>query len=164
MNLLKAVAAQKAEEVNYARDLLQRIQVRAPRDGIAVFSDENDWLGKPVSVGERIITLADPNATELLVWLPVDDAISFPQNARVRTFLNVNPTQPLRAELRQLSYEAQLSPDNVLAFKLRARFAANVERPRIGLKATAKVYGENVSLFYYIFRRPLAAVRRFLGW
>jgi len=164
VNLLKAVAEQKAEEVKYARDLLNRIKVKASRDGLAVYSNENDWLGKPVRVGERIITLADPDKTELLVWLPVDDAISFPQQAEVSAFLNVDPTSPLEAGLRQFSYEAQPSPEDVLSFQLRARFVENVQRPRIGLKATAKVYGEKVSLFYYIFRRPLAAARRYIGW
>ena len=35
--------------------------------------------------------------------------------------------------------------------------------PRIGLSGTAKIYGEKVTLFYYLARRPLAAARQFLG-
>ncbi len=163
VDLLKSVVEQKKVEVIYAKELLQRIEVRATKDGIAVYSDESDWVGKPVKVGQKIITLADPSATELLVWVPVDDAISFGDEASVRAFLNVDPTSPLDAKLRQLSYEAQLSPDDVLSFKLHARFDDEEKPPRIGLRATAKVYGEKVSLFYYIFRKPISALRRFLG-
>ena len=36
--------------------------------------------------------------------------------------------------------------------------------PRIGLRGTAKVYGEKVSLFYYLFRRPITYLRQHLGW
>jgi hypothetical protein len=32
------------------------------------------------------------------------------------------------------------------------------------MKGTAKVYGERVSLFYYLLRRPLAAARQFVGF
>ena len=163
VDLLRSVVEQKKVEVIYAKELLQRIEVRATRDGIAVYSDESDWVGKPVKVGQKIITLADPAATELLVWVPVDDAISFGDDARVRAFLNVDPTSPLDAGLRQLSYEAQLSPDDVLSFKLHAKFSEDVKAPRIGLRATAKVYGERVTLFYYIFRKPISALRRYLG-
>jgi hypothetical protein len=35
--------------------------------------------------------------------------------------------------------------------------------PRIGLKGTAKIYGPRVTLFYYIMRRPLAALRQLVG-
>jgi len=164
VDLLKAVVEQKKVEVLYSKELLQRIEVRATRDGIAVFSDENDWVGKPVRVGQKIITLADPSATELLVWVPVDDAVSLDDNAKVRGFLNVDPTSPIDGKLRQLSYEAQISPDDVLSFKLHAKFNETVTPPRIGLRATAKVYGKQVSLFYYIFRRPFSAIRRFFGW
>jgi len=163
VDLLKSVVEQKKVEVIYAKELLQRINVRATRDGIAVYSDESDWVGKPVKVGQKIITLADPEATELLVWVPVDDAVSFGAAARVRGFLNVDPTSPVDAHLRQLSYEAQLSPDDVLSFKLHASFEEGIKAPRIGLRATAKVYGERVTLFYYIFRKPISALRRYLG-
>jgi len=147
--VLRSLLDQKEAEVAYSSDLLERIVIRSPGDGIAIFSDHNDWLGKPVQVGEKIVTLADPTATELQIWLPVDNAINMKIGSRVRSFLNVNPTNPLEAVMRQFSFEAQPSPDNVLSFQLKASFAEETARPRIGLKATAKLYGDRVSLFYY---------------
>lgn len=162
--VLKSLLDQKEAEVAYSSDLLERIIIRSPGEGIAIFSNHSDWLGRPVLVGEKIITLADPTATELQIWLPVDNAINMNADARVRAFLNINPTRPLEATVRQFSFEAQASPDDVLSFQLRATFAEGTAAPRIGLKATAKLYGDRVSLFYYIFRRPMAGVRRFFGW
>lgn len=163
VTLLKAVVDEKKAIVNYTSELLKQITVRAPRDGIAIYNDPNNWLGRPVSVGERIITLADPSDTELQIWLPVDNAINMKVGARVRAFLNIDPTSPLDAVLCQLSFEPQVSPKEVLAFQLRATFTGETRKGNIGLKATAKLYGDRVSLFYYIFRRPMAAIRRFVG-
>ena len=46
----------------------------------------------------------------------------------------------------------------------RRRLSDAAHPPRIGLKGTAKVFGERVSLFYYLLRRPLAAARQFVGF
>ena len=39
----------------------------------------------------------------------------------------------------------------------------NIEPPRIGLRGSAKIYGDRTSLFYYIFRVPINISRQFLG-
>jgi multidrug resistance efflux pump len=159
----RAVVEQKRAEVAYTESLLQRVDVRAPIGGIAVFSDRNEWLGKPVAVGERVMTVADPAHTGLTLWVPVGDAVNLAPGAAVRVFLNTDPTRPLPAEIEQASYEAQVNENGILAFKARARFTSPDASPRIGLKGTAKIYGEQVSLGYYLFRRPLAAVRQAIG-
>jgi hypothetical protein len=51
---------EKEAELAAITELLGRIEVRAERDGIAVFGDPNDWLGRPVQTGERVMQLADP--------------------------------------------------------------------------------------------------------
>jgi multidrug efflux pump subunit AcrA (membrane-fusion protein) len=160
--VLGAVVEQRAAEVQYTDELLARIQVRAPRAGVVLFSDASDWLGRPVSVGERIMTLADEGATELLVWLPVDEAIGLREGTEVEAFLNIDPTTTLAARVRLASYTAAPSPQDVLSYPLRATFETGA--PRIGLKATAKVYGERVPFVYSLLRRPLSALRRQLGW
>ena len=47
--------------------------------------------------------------------------------------------------------------------RLKATLDDSSRMPRIGLRGTAKIYGEKVTLFYYLARRPLAAARQFLG-
>ncbi len=160
---LRAVVDEKTAELAYSARLLERIRVRAVQEGIALFTDPNDWLGKPVVTGEKVLTLADPAHTEVRAWIPVDDAINLEPGAEVQLFLNTDPTHSLAGTLYQTAYEAEMSPGGILAFPVKARFI-NVENvPRIGLKGTAKIYGREVMLFYYLFRRPIASLRQFLG-
>ncbi|MCP4700583.1 MAG: HlyD family efflux transporter periplasmic adaptor subunit [Gammaproteobacteria bacterium] len=162
--LLRAKIDEREAELSYVEALLERLQVRAERDGIAVFTDVNDWQGKPVKTGEKVMTLADPERTEVQLWVPVADAINLSAGATVRFFLNTDPTRPLAAQTYQAAYEAAPAPDGALAFRVKAKFAASTDpTPRIGLKGTGKIYGKEVKLYYYLFRRPWAAIRQWLG-
>ena len=160
--LLKAQVEEKAAEMDWVAAMLARSCISAPKDGIAVFTDANDWIGKPVVTGEKIMTIADPARVEADIRLPVADAISLEPGALVRLFLDVQPHRPLPAVLRSASYEAEPTDAGVLAFRLKADLETG-QTPRIGLRGTAKVYGRPVPLGYYLFRRPLAAARRLLG-
>ncbi|CAN5379723.1 hypothetical protein BH11PSE4_BH11PSE4_32110 [soil metagenome] len=164
MAVLKGRAEQRRADVTYNQSLLDRVRVTATRGGLALFDDPNTWIGRPVSIGERLIEIADPGQAEIEIWLPVADAITLKPGAAVDFFLNVSPAAPLRATLRQASYEATQSPGGLLGYRLKAKLADGLKVPRIGLKGTAKVYGERVSLFYYLLRRPLAAARQFVGF
>lgn len=157
---------QAAADVDYYAQALARTQLRAERAGIAIFDDPADWIGRPVALGERIMMVADPADTELEIQLPVGDAIALPPGAPVRLFLNTAPADPLSATLLRVSYRATPTLDGQLAYRVRARFddaAANAAAPRVGLKGTAKLYGERTSLAGYLLRRPLATVRVWLG-
>jgi hypothetical protein len=162
--VLKGRMDERQADLTYAKSLLDRVQVTASRSGIAVYDDPNDWVGRPVTIGERLLEIADPAQAELEVWLPVADAITLKPGAKIEFFLNVSPEAPLQASLRQASYEATMSPSNLLGYRLKASFEAPANAPRIGLRGTAKIYGERVSLFYYLARRPLASARQLLGF
>ncbi len=161
--LLKAQVEQKSAELDYMTDRLARSEIVAEQAGLAVFGDVNDWLGKPVATGEKVMTIADPNQVEAEIQLPVEDAINLEKGADVLIFLNVEPDRPLPARLRQASYEAQVTPEGTLAFRLKATLIQKERIPRIGLRGTAKIYGKEATLFYYLMRRPLTALRQYLG-
>lgn len=160
----KAQVEEKALEHDYVAALLERTKVPAERSGIAVFADANDWVGKPVSVGQKIVVLADPTQTELQVWVAAEDAINLELGAEVLLFLNTDPTAPREARVTQTSYEPDTMPTGNVAFRLRAQFGETGNRPRVGLQGTAKVYGDKVPLIYYLMRRPLSAARQTIGW
>ncbi|MGV8920622.1 MAG: efflux RND transporter periplasmic adaptor subunit [Pseudomonas sp.] len=161
---LNGQVQEKQAEVTWLDEMLERNLVRAPRDGIAIFGDSNDWIGKPVVTGERIMQLADPQDVGVLVWLPVANAINLELGSEIRLFLHVAPLSPLNAHLTQTSYQATLSPENIPAYRIRGQFTGDVNQlARIGLKGTAKLYGESVPLVYYLLRRPLAAAREWSG-
>jgi hypothetical protein len=161
--IFKGRMEQHGAEVAYMEDLLVRSRVKAPRAGIAIFSDKHDWMGRPVEIGERLLMVADPHDAELEIHLPVADFIQLDHTAEADLFLNIAPQSPLEARLYSSAYQAEVMPDNTLAYRLKARFDAGQTLPRIGLKGTAKLYGQRVSLFYYVFRRPLAVLRQWVG-
>nr|WP_275300621.1 HlyD family efflux transporter periplasmic adaptor subunit [Pseudomonas sp. AF32] len=161
IDLLAARVEQKRAERNYAIELLKRSEVRAERDGIAVFPDAERWLGKPVQTGERLMEIADPNQAELRIELAVGDAIALTPGAQVALFLDSDPLQRHLAWLERSAYEAQPTAAGQLAYRLDARFDATA--PRIGLRGTAKIFGDRAPLALYLLRRPLAGLRQSVG-
>ncbi len=162
--LLGGRANEKRAELAAVRSQLARIDVVAPQDGLAVFGDPDDWLGRPVTTGERIMLLADPGKPAVLVHLPVADAIALESGASIKLFLTVLPLSPMDATVSETSYQAVLSPDGVASYRLRAVLDSPQPQARIGLRGTAKIYGEQVLLGYYLLRRPLATLREWTGW
>jgi len=67
LTTLQSRAEERRAELESIRSQLQRQTVTAPRDGVAVFADVNDWLGKPVVTGERIMQLANPDRPAMLI-------------------------------------------------------------------------------------------------
>lgn len=161
--VLRGRVREREAELAYIDAQLARVEVRAPASGVAVYGDPNDWVGKPVQTGERIVLLADPADAGILIWLPVADAINLEPGAEIRLFLHVAPLQPLSGSLTQTSYQATPSPDGIAAYRIRGRFQGDAGIARIGLKGTAKVYGERRPLGYLVFRRPLATLREWTG-
>jgi multidrug resistance efflux pump len=161
IDLLAARVEQKRAERDYASQLLARTEVRAERDGIAVFADAQRWTGKPVQTGERLMEIADPRQAELRIELAVGDALDFKQGAEVALFLDSDPLNRHTARLQRSAYEAQQTASGQLAYRLDAEFEE--APPRIGLRGTAKIFGERGPLALYLLRRPLAALRQTVG-
>lgn len=164
--VLQGKRDQAATDVDYYAQALARTQLHAERDGVALFDDPSDWIGKPVALGERIIMVANPYDAELEMQLQVADAIEFPEKAQVRLFLNAAPASPISATLLRVSYRATPAGDGTLAYRIRARLdesSGTNEVLRVGLKGTAKLYGERTVVALYLLRRPLATLRIWLG-
>jgi len=153
---------QRAAELAYAKGLLDRSEVTAPIDGVAVFGNAAEWIGKPVTTGERIMQVASPTQTQLEIEVPVPDAVTFDIGAEVLFFSNVAPDAPVRAILEYASYGTSPTADGTLAYTFRARFDGDA-RQRLGVKGSAKIYGGKQALGLWLLRRPLAAVRQWLA-
>lgn len=163
LTLLNGRVQQRRAELAAVKAQLQRTQVRAPRAGVAVYSDPNDWLGKPVSTGERILLIAEPKQPAMLIQLPVADAIALEPGAEVTLFLTAYPLTPLKGNVLETSYQAQANEEGVVAYRLLASINGQPEHARLGLHGTARLYGERVVLGYYLLRRPFAALRAWSG-
>jgi hypothetical protein len=154
---------ERRTEVAYLTDQLARARVLAPQDGIALFDDPLEWIGKPVTIGERILRVAAANEVEIEAWLPIADAIPLPAGAPVQLFLNAQPLQPVSATLRFMAHEAVQRADGSFAYRVRATLDHETEH-RVGLKGTARLQGATVPLVYWVLRRPIAALRTTIGF
>ncbi len=160
---LQGRISEKSAEVDYLRALSERGVVLSPRAGIVLFDDPTEWVGRPTVTGERVMMVADERAVEVEAWLSPADAIALPDGADVVVYLNADPLQPVRASLRYVGHEAIERPGGNYAYRVRATVSEGAAEARVGLKGTAKLEGSEVSLGYWIMRRPLAAARAWLG-
>ncbi len=160
-SLMGKIAEQRAE-VSYVRSQLKRTKVTAPADGIALFDDPTEWIGKPVTTGEPIMRVAEVEDKEIEAWLAVADAVPFEQEAPVKFYLSSSPLHPVEGKVRYMAYEAVQRPDGTYAYRVRASLTAN-STYRLGLKGTVKIEGEKVRLIYWVLRRPWSVLRQYLG-
>ena len=157
----------KEAELSYAKDQLDKTKIYSKEDGVAIINNPNDWKGRPVTTGERIFLIANPNSIELKIMLPVSDAIFLEENAIVKAFFDNDPINSWSAKVKYISYKPELTEQNILSYRITAEFEDIKENgyiPSIGLRGTAKIYSKNVSLFFYLFRKPITSVRQWIGW
>ncbi len=164
VSYLQAQTELQRSKLEFARELLDKITVKAEKSGLLLYSDKSDWIGKPVQVGERVMEIADPDKIQLKINLSIDDAIVLKEGAQVDVFLDADPLHEIEATVISASYMAEKYSQDTLSYRVYAQFNdAPQENLRIGLQGTAKMYGERVSVFFYLFRRPISYVRQLLG-
>ena len=141
---------------------MEQSTIKSPQAGIAIFSDPNDLIGKPVAIGQELMLIANPEKIELLIRVPTDAMIELNNNAAITFFPNSAPLSNFQGHLISSGYQASADPDGLLTYKLRATID-NSEQLRIGWKGTAKIKGDWSFLGYSILRRPIIALRNILG-
>jgi len=161
--ILQSKVEQAQVEYDYDRTMLRRASVVAPEDGVAVYDDPHQWIGRPVTLGERIMVVAPPQSSDLDVAVPIAEVVTFKTGADVTFFPNVTPDQPWRGHLQYASYGSAPSPDGVLSYQFRARLDDPQGGLRLGLKGTAKVFGPREPFARWALRRPIAVVRAWLS-
>lgn len=161
---LKAQLALREAELAFSQTRLSQASISTPVEGLVLIEDVHSWKGRPVQVGERIMLIADPERVEVELWVDVHDAIALEAGAEVTLFLDIDPTTAIAASVISASYKPEMAPSQTMAYRVRASLDADLTSPRIGLRGVAKSYGEEVSLFYYLLRRPITSARQWLGW
>lgn len=152
-------------EVNYAKSLLDKTEIISDLEGLAILEDPNEWKGKPVVTGERILLIANPNQVEIKIMLPVYDALFIENGSNVKIFLDNMIFKSWNGKINRISYKPQITSENTLAYQIIASFEdKDIELPKIGLRGTAKIYSNYVPLFYYLFHKPITWLRQIIGW
>jgi len=117
-----------------------------------------------VVTGERIMMIARENEVLVEAWLSPSDILPLKIDSPVYLFLSADPTTPIEATLAYLAHQPEMRPDGNFAYRARAELVNSQDpRARVGLKGTARLEGEQVSLLYWVSRRPWAALRGWLG-
>jgi multidrug resistance efflux pump len=145
----------------YARDLMGKSQITAPRSGMAIYSDRRDWEGRAVNTGDPILQIADPADISYRIDLPTKEQMRLEPGAPVKVWLDAQPLWALSGIIEQASYQARPTADGILAFAVTAKPTGDA--PRIGSRGTAKLYGQWVPFGYSLLKRPIASVRQYLG-
>ena len=165
---LKSMVELKQAELNRAIQRYERTTIEADRDGIVIIGDPTEWTGKPVTVGEKVMLVANPEQVSIEILLPVKDAISMEPGTEVKVFFDDEPLKAFPAILKYAAYEPEQTVTNTMSFRLVAELDGMSGKgdalPRIGTKGVARVFGNKVPVFFYFFRKPITAVRQFLGW
>ena len=162
LGLLVGKIEERRAEIDYLQEQLTRARVLAPQAGVVLMDDPAEWIGKPVAIGERILRIATLDDVEVEAWVPMADAIRLEVGDEVSLYLSASPLKPVSATLRYMAHEAVQRPDGAYAYRVRAALSAKTLH-RVGLKGTAKLQGGWVPLGYWMFRRPWATVRAYLG-
>lgn len=155
---------EKAVEMDYTAEQLDRVQVKAERDGVAVFADTNDWIGKAVTLGERVLLVADPSKVELVAWLPAADMLPVAPGDTLTLYPQGAPLSSFDAKVTSVAYRAEVTRDGFLAYRVKAAFDKGQDTARIGQIGTARLRGGWAPLAYVALRRPLTVLRQWVGW
>ncbi|HAT49349.1 MAG TPA: hypothetical protein DCS88_03305 [Alphaproteobacteria bacterium] len=161
--MLRSRIQERTVERHYAQEMLERSRVLAPGDGLALFGSAEEWVGQPVRVGQRIMVVADPDKVAIAMDLSIHDAVTMKTGGAFLLFLDSDPLHPRAGQVVHASYEANVTPEGVVAFAVRGHLTDGRPPPRIGLRGRVRLFGEDTALFYLLFRRPLSALRQFVG-
>ncbi len=150
-------------QLELAQHQASQLDVTSPADGVAIFDNPDEWRGRPVRVGERVMVVSVPEQSKLRIWLPERDNVVIDPDKHVKIFLNIDPTSTYEAKLTYVSDFSVMTEKGVPSFSAEAEWVDAPEDIKLGLKGTSVLYGENVSIVYWIIRKPWAAFREFIG-
>lgn len=149
---------------DFAADMLAKTKLKSPQSGLALYSDEKDWAGRPVSIGEKILEIADPARVLLRIESPIAHSGTLQSGARVRLFMDADALKPVEARLLRANFYAAPSQSGALAYEAYAELLPDQDIPRIGGRGVVKIYGETASLGFWLARRPLTIARQMIGY
>lgn len=160
---LKYRIEQEGIRLKLAESNVKHLEVRAPSDGICMVDNPENWRGRPVQIGERIVMLFVPEKSKVRIFLPENDYIQFDPEKKVHIILNADPGRKYEARLSYVAPQTSKNPEGGASFISEANLTNTDARIMVGSKGSAIVYGEEVLLGYWLIRKPLAGVRSLLG-
>jgi multidrug resistance efflux pump len=161
ISILEHRLKQEMARFELAQYNASRLEVTAGISGVAVLSNPEKWRGRPVAVGERVLSIVKPGNTKIKVWVPEDDNIVFNPDHPAKVLLNVFPETDMAASITYVGGEVIPSPQRIQCVEVEAKWIDHDPRVKIGLKGVSVLYGKKVMLLYWLFRKPWATINGF---
>jgi multidrug resistance efflux pump len=162
---LQAEVKLKESQATFEKSILEKSTIYAKKSGEVIIDNPLQLIGKNISVGQKLFSIANSENIEIEIMLQVSDAIFIKKGYEAKIFLDNNPIKSYNATIENISYKPQIDETNTLAYKITANFDDTLDEiPNIGLKGTAKIYSQEVTLFFYLFRKPITKTRQIIGW
>jgi hypothetical protein len=159
----RAERAVKSMEYKAISSELKKLTVYAPAEGIVLLDSPLDLIGKPVKAGEKLLSIVTPENVEVEVLVSAHESNVIHLGDKVNIYLDHNPLHPLEGEIYKIYYEPVVAPSNLLSYKAYARLKNIDKTPSIGMCGNMKIKGEEITLFWYLFRKPIAYMRWYFG-
>lgn len=88
-------------------------RVKAETDGVVIFTDKRDWIGRPVSIGERVMEVADPNAFSCASTRAGRRRDRGRERCGCRCISRSDPLRPVAAKALSSSFSPQMIEGNM---------------------------------------------------
>ncbi len=161
--LLKVKQQKELVNLGFMEYQVGLLTVIALEEGFIQVDAPDEWLGRPVKKGEKILVINNPQNTKIQMMIPESDNIPLDLQAPIKIFLNTDPFKSYLAEMEYIANEVSISDQKIPSFLAKANWIDQPPHLKLGLKGTAILYGEKVPLLYYILRKPWNTLRQFTG-
>lgn len=162
---VQQLEVERAEaDVRFYRRQRERAEVRTQKAGVIVLDNPDALIGSALQTGQAVLSVADPDRTKVRIMVPTSDVGFMEDNARVEVRLDSDPLHSLPSILTRVGFDVQVSDQGIPSVPAEAVWTGETPEVRPGQKGTAKIYGDSTLLGMQIFRKPIIAIRSFLGF
>ena len=154
---------EKQEQIVFLDAQLARHTIRAGQGGMVVLPDAEALRGRPVATGETLVQIANPDALEAELWIPLSTALPVAPGDPVAVFLATRPLGTYPATITYSTTQAQLREDGTMGYRVRARMTDPTSGELLGQQGVARINLGETTLMMRIIRQPLVWLRQATG-
>lgn len=160
---IQAGLSEKVAQIAFLSNQIADNRLYATRSGVVSMPEIEQLRGRPVSVGDTLLTIADPEKLEVELWLPLQTALPVSAGDAVTVFMNSNPVSPYTATVRYVTTQPQSRPDGSMGYRGRADAVGPLPGRVLGQRGMGRITTGRETLFMKLLRQPIAWIRQSVG-
>jgi Barrel-sandwich domain of CusB or HlyD membrane-fusion/GAF domain len=153
--------AQAQAQLDLVLGQLDRMELKAPFDGVLLQGDLTQSLGMPVKRGQELMTLAPNLAYRVVVEVPEQDVAELKLGQRAQILFAALPQEALTIDVTRISPVAT-TIDGRSVFEVDGRVVGSADKLRPGLRGVARIHIEERTLGWVWWHRTTQWARRTL--